>query len=292
MKKTQLLLSAILLLIGTGAANAQKAYTYVQQNGAKIDKLGTAAFDLSDGSHPTVEFDENGKAVMKIGNNTVAALPMSDKGQLVVEFEATVPEADLNKVTKTYSNDYATLYSPFQLIVPASSTVEVYAPTYDATSHVVKCNSTTQIAAGAVIPAEKALLLKNAGSIEFTISAGAATDTHVSALSGSSLMIDVPSVADGNTLYTLGHETTTNEYGFFLYTGSKLNPGLAWLVADPLSANAAKYIPFSFDDDDVTAVSGLEAETSQRRDGKFIENDRVVIIKNGKKYNLNGQEVK
>jgi len=292
MKKKQLLLSAMLVLMSTGAANAQKAYTYVQQNDVKIDKLGTAAFELSASSHPTVEFDANGKAVMKIGDNTVAKLPMSDKGQLVVEFETSVAEADLNKVTKTYSNEYATLYSPFQLTVPESSTVEVYAPTYNTSTHVVACNSTTQVAANAVIPSETALLLKNAGTIEFAISAGASTDNHVSALSGSSLLIDVPTLESGNTLFTLGHETSdASKYGFFQYTGTKLNPGLAWLVAPSLTSAGAKYYAIVFDDV-ITGLSDLREESLELREGKFIENGKVVIIKSGKKYNLNGQEVK
>lgn len=289
----KIIFSAMFVLIGTCAANAQNAYTYVQQNDVKIESLGTAAFDLSTSLHPTVEFDDNCNAVMNIGDNTVAALPMISMGQLVVEFETTVAMADLNKVTKTYTNKYATLYSPFQLTVPESSTVEVYVPTYDAESHVLKCNSTTLVASNAVIPVETALLLKNAGTIDFAISEGASTDTHVSALSGSSLKISVPKVASGNTLYTLGKKTDdASNYGFFHYTGSQLNPGLAWLVAGTISSNAAKYIPLNFDEDSVTAVSEFEAELSQQRDGKFIENGRVVIMKNGKKYNLNGQEVK
>jgi len=293
MKKKQLLLSAMLVLMSTGAVNAQKAYTYVQQNDVKIDELGTAAFDISENSHPTVEFDENGKAVMKIGDNIVAALPMSDKGQLVVEFEKTVADADLNKVSKTYNNEYATLYSPFQLTVLESNSVEVYVPTYDEENHVLECNSTTQVASSAVIPAETALILKNAGTIDFAISAEAATDTHVSALSGSSLKIDVPAVETGNILYTLGHEENdATKYGFFQYTGSTLNPGLAWLVAEDITANEAKYIPFSIGDDDVTAISEFSTKRVELREGKYLENGKVVIVKNNKKYNLNGQEEK
>lgn len=299
MKKRQFLISAMLVLIGTGVANAKKApsqgsgkaYTYVQQDGVKIDKLGTATFEISAGSYPTLEIDASGKAVMKIGDNTVAKLPISDNGQLVVEFETTVAEANLNKVTKTYTNDYATLYSPFQLTVPEGGSVEVYAPTYDEATHVVNCNSTTQISASAVIPVETALLLKNAGTIDFAISALAATDTHTSALSGSSLQIDVPSVGAGNTLYTLGQESTdASKYGFFRYTGSKLNPGLAWLTAASLPPQAKCYT-IVIDNDEATGISLTPNLSSRNGDGKFLENGRVVIVKNGKKFNLNGQAI-
>lgn len=288
MKKKQLLLSAMLVLISTSAANAQKAYTYVQQNGTKIASLGTAAFDLS--GSPSVEFDDNGKVVMKIGDNTVAALPMSDNGQLVVEFETTMADADLNKVSKTLTTPFATLYSPFQLTLPASGDVEVYAPTYDGSNHVLVCNSTTKIAASAVIPVEKGLILKNPGTIDLAISGGASTDTHTSALSGSSLQIDKPSVGEGSTLYTLGHETNDNSrFGFFAYTGSLLNPGLAWLVAPTLSSGV-KYVSISFGDE-ATGITKYE-NVNVNHNGKFLENGRIVIMKNGKKYNINGQEEK
>lgn len=300
MKKKQQLLSAILVLIGTCAANAQHAYTYVQQDGVKIDDLGTAAFLLTSNAPATLEFDQNRNAVMTIGSNTVARLPMSDKGQLVVDFETT-SATTFNKVSKTVSSSgYATLYSPFQLTVPVSGNVETYVPTYDATNHVLKCNSTTKVAPGTVIPVETAPLLKNAGTIEFSISAGPSTDTHTSALSGSSLTIKIPRVDTGNTLYTLGHESeNASNYGFFKYTGSLLKPGRAWLVAASIPSSA-RYIPFSFDDDELTAIldlntidsAGSTTKNSMHNGRKVIENDRIVILRNGKKYNLNGQEMK
>lgn len=317
-QKHLFLFAAVLLGIGTVKAkkiqepNSGQAFIYVQQNGVKIDQLGTAVFTLSATSFPTVEFDENGKAVMKIGENTVAVLPMNDNGQLVVEFESTVAEESLNKVTKTFSNEYATLYSPFQLTVPESSAVEVYAPTYDEANQLVKCNSTTQIASNDVIPIETALLLKRSSStigsetpasIDFEITADAATDTHESALSGSSLLIDVPTTEVGNTVYTLGHKDgETTKYGFFEYSGSKLNPGLAWLKTVSMPPEA-KFFSISFDEDETTGVSEFCEDSLKVREWKFIENGHVVIVKrlartddgqsnNIRKYNLNGQEVK
>lgn len=287
----QVYFASLLMLMSVGIVHAQKAYTYVQQNNTKIEKLGTAAFDVSADSHPTFAFVD-GKVVMKIGDNVVAKLPMSDKGQLVVEFTTSMEESELNKVTKTYSDDFATLYSPFQLAVPASA-VEVYAPIYDATKAELICNGETQIPYKAVIPAETALLLKNAGTVTFGISAGSSTVTPESALSGSSLLIDVPATKSGQTLYTLGHESTDNtQYGFFQYTGTQLNPGLAWLVAPDISASQAKYVHFNFGD--ATAIANIDADTSQMtgHDGKYIVNGSIIILRNGKKYNINGQNIK
>lgn len=121
-----------LLSFAGGKIYAQKAYTYVRQNGTKLEKLGTAAFDVAAQSYPRVQFVD-GKAVMSIGDTRVAALPMADGGELVVSYTTDVAEADLNKVSKkpTEQKPFATIFSPFQLVVPPGS--EVYAPVFTQT---------------------------------------------------------------------------------------------------------------------------------------------------------------
>lgn len=68
-----------MLSVTGGIAHAQSIYTYVQQNGEKLGQLGTASFEVNADSNPTVEFVD-GKAVMIIGDNKVASLPMSHGG--------------------------------------------------------------------------------------------------------------------------------------------------------------------------------------------------------------------
>lgn len=283
---------AAVMLFAVGVANAQKAYTYVQQDNEKLDKLGTAAYDLSPNSHPTVEF-VNGKAIMTIGTKTVAGLPMAEKGQLVVDFETALTGAELNKVTKECTYEFATLYSPFQLVVP-ESTVKAYAPSYDADEHVLKCNSSTFVTPGEILPIETALLLKNKGTAEFIISADASTTSPESALSGSSLNLSSVTVPEDNTLFTLGHALDEpDRYGFFKYIGEGFKYGLTWLIAPSVqeTPSGTKYIAISFDDE-VTGISSVNNEQQTVNNGKFLENNRVVIVKNGKKFNINGQEIK
>ncbi|MDO5447629.1 MAG: hypothetical protein Q4F34_07625 [Prevotellaceae bacterium] len=279
-----LLLFALMCI---GMANAQTAYTYVLQNGAALTVLGTAAFDVT--SNPEITFVD-GKAVMKIGTNTVAELPMAQGGELVVDF--TTPSGEVNKVSKPVSDaGYATFYSPFQLQVPASGAVEVYAPTYDSENHVLKCNDGTKVN-GEILPAGTGLLLKNAGSVDFAISAAAATAGQGD-LSGSALTIPKSSVAveSGNAIYTLGHAKDDNtKFGFFKYSGTNLNAGVAYLIAPSASSAKEDAVMLSFGDDP-SAIESI-ATTTMNVDGKFIENGRVVIMKAGHKFNVNGQEVK
>lgn len=269
-------------MLFAGTMSAQTAYTYVNQNGTKVSAVGTAQFDVS--NTLTVEF-VNGKAVMKSGENEVALLPMTDSGQLVVEF--TNPDASdgENKLAKTVSSSgYATLYSPFNLAVPENSSVEVYAPAYS--NGTLKLNSDTKIAGGSIIPAGTGLILKNAGDIVFTFSEAAATATQVSALDGSALEINKPDVS-GKTVYTLGHESTTNEYGFFAYGGSTMAAGKAYLLAAMVSE--ASIVRFSFDEEEAGSETCIDnIDQSVYNDGKRFENGRLVIYRDGKKYSSTG----
>ncbi len=292
-------LLAALLLLGCSAADAQKVYTYVQQNGARISNLGTAAFEVDGKEHPTVTFDEAGNAVMTIGENKVALLPTTDGGELAVELQlpSDVSADAVNKVSKAFTVPYATIYSPFQLQMPADSK-GVYAPTYNEEKHTLLLNTTTRIAPEAVIPVGTGLILTE--SVDFTLSAGTATDTHTSALSGSALKIVNSTKAgavDGKTVYTLGHERTDpTDFGFFRYISDYLNPGLAWLLAPTVeptpSETQTKAISFSFDEDDVTGISTATTTPTATLHAKRIEDGRLVIVKGAHKYNANGQIVK
>ncbi len=282
-----------MLSVMGGMAHAQKIYTYVEQNSASLaDKLGTAVFAVNADSHPTVVF-EDGKAVMTINDIKVATLPMSDDGELVVEHETSKEEAALNKVTKTPTSSapYVTIYSPFQLKVPATG--EVYAPVYDATSQVLRLNANTKVESGTIVPVETALTVcGTTDAVAFEISVDQSTCSKTSSLSGSSLAITKPSEG---TIFTYGIGTDgphKGEYGLFKYVGTTLGAGLAYLKTSQSSASSAKFISLSFDDDDeVTGINGVEDVHETSAVGKFVENGRVVIKKNGKKFNMSGQEV-
>lgn len=66
---------------------------------------------------------------MSNGTNVVATLPCANSGALVVELGQPSEENTLS-CGVSYKG-YATLYSPFQLTIPDSSEVEVFAPTYE-----------------------------------------------------------------------------------------------------------------------------------------------------------------
>lgn len=275
-----------MLSVTGGIAHAQSIYTYVQQNGEKLGQLGTASFEVNADSNPTVEFVD-GKAVMIIGDNKVASLPMSHGGELVVEWTTTLGENELNRLTKSPTDvrPFATIYSPFQLVVPEGS--DVYAPSFDPNSNLLYLGN--KLAAGDIVPPETALTLHGTSTVNFAFSAAAATCSPKSALSGTALKIDVP--ADG-TVYTYGIGNTgpqTGKFGLFRYTGTTLGAGLCWLQTD--KTQVASYIGLMFDSLP-TGVDDMERALYAGRTVKVVENGRVMIKTANRKYNINGQEEK
>lgn len=278
-----------------------KVYASVQQNNVKIDKLGTAAYNLTEGTTTTLDFGEYGvMATLKSGTTTVAELPMTDGAQLVIEFNTTVPEADLNKVSKTVTKaGVATIFSPFQLKVPDNSNVEVYAPEYDLSRNVLKCTSDYKMASGTILPVSTALFLKNQGDIDFQISQEAPS-CSVSYLSLSGTAVEIPvsgivpsELTNQYVVCTLGKGAASQQYGFYKYGGTTLAAASGFLVAEKPQIYEARAISIMFDDDDeVTGVSLTPALSRREGAGKYLERGQVVIVRNGMKYNVNGQMLK
>lgn len=288
-----------MLALYASMANAQ-VYTYVEQKendatGQKeVTNLGRAVISTRY-TTPTVQFI-NGRAVMKIGKTTVASISVIDGGVLVVEplpsdKEEEVEAKEYNKITKSPSTEkpYVTVYSPFQLVVPTGC--EVYAPEYNAATQTLRLNSSNQIPAGAIVPAETPLVVKGTQKVDFEFSVNAATCAPKTDLNGTALRINTPT--DG-TVYTFGRDKNDlSLYGLFRYVGKTLPAGVAYLKA---KANAtAKFIPMAFDEDDTSDPTNiLNTATPQRTQPsvvKQIVNGQLLIKRGGKVYNANGQEV-
>lgn len=282
-----LIIFSLLSLLG-GRAHAQHLYASVRQNGAELESLGTAAFSVGADSPATVEFD-NGKAVMTIGGHRVASLPMSDGGVLVLAFETTLADGAINRVVKSPSErlPYATIYSPFQLVVPSGC--EVYAPTFDGSSMTLHAGDAQRLKAGDIVPPETPLLVHGTGELSFGFSAETPTTSTVSALSGSSLKIACPTDA---TIFTFGigkNGTHQGEFGLFRYKGTSLGAGLCYLSVS--STPAASFVGISFDST-TDGIGSIEHPATRLGVTKYIDHGRIVISKDGRKYNLNGQEIK
>ena len=267
---------------------AQTIYVHVEQEGKPLEQLGTAKFDVSTDSQPCVEFVD-GKAVMTINGNRVASLPMSSDGTLVIEHQIPETVTKTNKVTKSPSAEhpYVTLYSPFQLKVPRGC--EAFVPEYDPNKDVLLLNASTQATPGAIVPPETALVVSGTESVDFEITAQHPTCTLQSGLTGSSLKIHPEKE---QTIFTFGigkSGDNKGQYGFYRYTGTTLNPGLCYLVYNS-AVTSAKAVLLSHTT--TTGIAPTLLNDYRTQHAKYIENGRVMIRKDNKRYYINGQEAK
>lgn len=268
-RKKRLCSVLCMLSLASITTPAQTIYVHVEQEGKPLNQLGTAEFDVSTDSQPCVEFVD-GKAVMTINGNCVASLPMSSNGTLVIEHQITETVTNINKVTKNPSAEhpYVTLYSPFQLKVPWGC--EAFVPKYDPNADVLLLNASTQAIPGAIVPPETPLVVSGTEAVDFEITAQHPTCTLQSELSGSSLKIH-PS------------------YGLYRYTGTTLNPGLCYLVYNQIE-NFVNAILLSHTT--TTGIAPTLLNDYRTQHAKYIDNGRVIIRKDNKRYYINGQEAK
>jgi len=141
------------------------------------------------------------------------------------------------------------------------------------------------------IPAGTGVLLygegKGSTSVSFTASATAADVT------GNDLMPTTitPCVIEAMPATGFNYALSGNEFKKF--TGASFIHNRAFLNLDTdysAGGGSVKGMNIVFADDEETAISNVNANANAN--AKRVENGRIVILKNGVKYNANGQRIK
>ena len=189
------------------------------------------------------------------------------------------PAEDVN-ITPNVDPDHAGVYystffdSANKYALPAG--VEAYVATRDGANLLL-----SKIAvAGQTIPANNAVILKSTVT-PFTLSISDAEAVPVNAinhLQGTDESINTPA----NCYVLAGNDGV----GFYHYTASMLNPHKAYVIYS--GSQAPHRMPFVFNQ--ATGVDNVSAKFGGSE--KILENGVLYIIKNGVKYNAQGQIVK
>lgn len=143
----------------------------------------------------------------------------------------------------------------------------------------------TTYAAGDVVPAGTALLIEGEEGKYYPTITTSDASAPTNMLSGS----DLGATTTGEGKH---YKLANGESGLAFYYGATDGAAFtnaahkAWLVVPEAKARFF----FSFSDDDVTGVECITKQTTTQ-DGKFMENGRMVILKNGVKYNAVGQKL-
>ena len=211
---------------------------------------------------------------MPAGNVTITAM--------VEAIAAPEPEnTDVNITPNADPDNAGVYYSTFfdsqnSYLLPAG--VEAYIATISGNDLLMN-----KIAvAGQTIPADNAVILKSTVN-PFTLTVSDATPVTFSdanSLQGTDVAIATPA-----NCYVLSGK---NGVGFYLYNGAELNPHKAYVIFS--GSFAPQRMRFIFQEEqNTTAVDNAETENTQTI--KVVENGALYIIKDGVRYNAQGQIV-
>ena len=78
--------------------------------------------------------------------------------------------------------------------------------------------------------------------------------------------------------------------GLYKYTGTNLGVNKAYLYTDAFVGGSARSITFTFGDN-ITSINGVNAENVKAELKKFFENGKLVIEKEGKRFNAAGAKL-
>ncbi len=136
------------------------------------------------------------------------------------------------------------------------------------------------------VPANTGLLLKGNGAVTIPVAASGSYDVSDNILVG----VTTDTKFDQNTIYVLMNEG--GNVGFYKNGNAEqftVGANTAYLPVGSVSAARSAY----FFRGDITGVDNVEAAAEAKaKEGKFIENGKLVIVKNGQKFNAAGAQVK
>ena len=180
----------------------------------------------------------------------------------------------------TYASPYALDLSGMTASI--GSVTAYYASAVGVSNVTMTSTESTGVAAG------EGLMLKGTAGATITIPVVGSG----SAIAGNKLVgctSSTPLTANANH-YVLVNNSGTAEFQSLATNGATIPAGKAYLNA----SGAGARLSIVFEDEGVTAIKAIDAfdNSNAQADGKRLENGKIVIVKNGVKFNTNGQKIK
>ena len=202
---------------------------------------------------------------------------VSGSGYEAVKFKATV-------TTTITAAGWATYCSPYAL--DFSSDINNLTAAYIITG--VADNKLTLVKVTGTVPANTGLLLKGEGACAIPVAASSSTDVSSNKLVG----VTSSTLLDAKAGYVLMGSPSV---GFYKNANNfTLGANTAYLPAGIIAE--ARPVLYLDEDDAPTAISFAEqwggAERTQLKDGKYFVGNRIILVKNGVKFSVNGQILK
>ena len=141
-----------------------------------------------------------------------------------------------------------------------------------------------------IVPSETGLILKGEANTVYEIPTSTSDAT---ALSGN-LLVACPyreTVTADASKYVLVNNSGTMEFQSLKTNGATIPTGKAYLN---VNSGAGARLSILFEDEGVTAIKDMEASynSGAQTEGKHLENGKIIIVKDGVKFNTNGQKIR
>ena len=272
----------------TGISNNNNAGQTIDVNGMYIDGgdnaissvEGNKTFPISSADPATFntgDIEATNNIVLTFDNSNVESGNKQLKVDIVVTYAPT-------SVTITPANNKSTYVTTQALDFSDVEGLKAYVATA-ADAGVVTLEPVD------AVPAGTPLMLVGTAGTGYTVPVAAEASTPAK-----NMFVAGDGTTEFNAESTTSYDYILSTDGKFyrIATGTTVPVGKAYLhcTSDPIAVgDSARGLRISFGD--ITGVDNVEAAAEAKaQDGKFIENGKLVIVKNGQKYNAAGQQVK
>ena len=214
-------------------------------------------------------------------------LTFNDDAAMPAFAPGTYPSVRVNRTLNAGENVWNSLVLPFDYTNAEWAVRELTSSTEDRLSFSVVEGGVMTAGKPYLVRPNEAVTYIEAEHVEVVTTPAAAVETDkysfIPVFAPTTITGDATNyfVATGtNKLYCAKAEIDTNGYrAYFHYTGTN---------------SSARSVFLNFDEVDPTAINiieATEAESGALKDGKYIIDNKVVIVKNGVKYSANGQKL-
>lgn len=265
------LLSFILCITAFTSAIAEK-YTGIQVTNSNGQKIYYLFEEKPTVKYVSVEGVTNACLYVMGKAEPVVSIPMKGGAKLSLRYDTCIK-------TQLNNAGFATFSCTEQSYV-ATEGVQAYKAS-------VKDNTVTLTALNGNIPAGTGVVLygENPGTDVYL---PVATSGTVADVSDNELK---PTIADDGSLVELeANSWMLDDDKFLQYMGAAYMYNCAYLVLPEIIDTEALKIVFA--SDDPTAITDVTSGKASAHDGKYIGQGNIIIIKDGKKYNVAGQIIK
>ena len=248
---------------------------------------GTGSLTLQIGSETPVSITSgNSTTYSATTSNTSVAFTLTNSSGKACNIASIIITPNPLPITIS-SHGWASLYLPFNATIPTSDVVVYWAKAKDAGAGTITLKQFT----GSVIDAGTGVIVKDKhadGSESHTYNFTYATGDQTDVTTGN-LLTGGATAVSANSVYVLSAASTYDAPCVFgLYEGTSIPAYKSYILASSMSS--APTIRFEFEEEN--NATNIENIAANEKAVKFIENGRILILRDGITYDALGRAIR